>query len=57
MISALCWILNIELMPETLTVMGVDSADSREQSPREGVMKFLKTGEKKRLKAVSFELD
>ena len=45
------------LMLESLTVMGVDSADSRERRAPWGVMKFLKAGEKKRPKAVSFELD
>ena len=45
------------LMLESLTVMGVDSAESRERRAPWGVMKFLKAGVKKRQKAVSFELD
>ena len=45
------------LMLESLTVMGVDSADSRERRAPWGAMKFLKAGERKRPKAVNFELD
>ena len=45
------------LMLESLTVMGVGSKESRERRAPWGVLKFLKAKEKKRLKAVSFELD
>ena len=45
------------LMLESLTVMGVDSEDSRERRAPWGVLKFLKAREKSKPRAVSFELD
>ena len=45
------------LMLESLTVMGVNSADSRERRAPWGALKFLKVGERRRPKAVNFELD
>ena len=45
------------LMLESLTVMGVDSEDSRERRAPWGVLKFLKAREKAKARAVSFELD
>ena len=45
------------LMLESLTVMGVDSEDSRERRAPWGVLKFLKAKEKSKQRAVSFELD
>ena len=45
------------LMLESLTVMGVGSEESRERRAPWGVLKFLKARERKRPKAVSFELD
>ena len=44
-------------MLESLTVMGVDSEDSRERRAPWGVLKFLKAREKSKPRAVSFELD
>ena len=44
-------------MLESLTVMGVDSEDSRERRAPWGVLKFLKAREKNRPRAVSIELD
>ena len=45
------------LMLESLTVMGVDRADSRERRAPWGAVKFLKVAERRRPKAVNFELD
>ena len=45
------------LMLESLTVMGVDHADSRDRRAPWGAVKFLKAVEKKRPKAINFELD
>ena len=44
-------------MLESLTVMGVDSEDSRERRAPWGVLKFLKARENSKPRAVSFELD
>ena len=44
-------------MLESLTVMGVDSEDSRERRAPWGVLKFLKAREKCKPRAVSFEID
>ena len=44
-------------MLESLTVMGVDHADSRDRRAPWGAVKFLKAVEKKRPKAINFELD
>ena len=44
-------------MLESLTVMGVDSEDSRERRAPWGVLKFLKAREKSKPRAVSFEID
>ena len=45
------------LMLESLTVMGVDSEESRERRAPWGVLKFLKARENIKPRAVSFELD
>ena len=45
------------LLLESLTVMGVDSEDSRERRAPWGVLKFLKAREKSKPRAVSFEFD
>ena len=45
------------LMLESLTVVAVDSADSRECRAPWGAVKFLKVAERRRPKAVNFEVD